>query len=126
MIGIATHHQHIFRDPRKLLLLRVIHKVRSNTLLRHGGLFQVYDAIRQVDREGIEGSIVEMGCWKGGCGAFMAHCTKKNGSNRPVWLFDSFEGLPEPSTEDVLGATKDPSKIRQGDLQRNQTTKPAY
>ena len=46
----------------------------------------------------------------------MAHCTKKNGSNRAVWLFDSFEGLPEPSTEDVLGATKHASKIRQGYL----------
>jgi len=49
-----------------LLLLRVIHKVRSNTLVRYGGLFQVHDAIQRVDKEGIAGSIVEMGCWKGG------------------------------------------------------------
>ena len=115
-MGIAIHRRHIFRDPKKLLLLRVIQKVRSNTLLRIGGLFQVYDAIHRVDKEGIPGSIVEMGCWKGGCGAFMASCTKKNGSNRQVWLFDSFEGLPEPSVEDVLGATKEPSKIKQGYL----------
>jgi len=116
MLGIAVRHRHFFRDPKKLLLLRVIHKVRSNTLLRYGGLFQVHDAIQRVDKEGIAGSIVEMGCWKGGCGAFMAYCTKKNRSNRHVWLFDSFEGLPEPSVEDVLGATNEPSRIRRGYL----------
>lgn len=30
----------------------------------------------------------------------MAWATKKNGSNRPTYLFDSFEGFPEATKED--------------------------
>lgn len=53
------------------------------------------DLIREIDAGGVQGAIVETGCWKGGLGAYMAQF------GRPVWLFDSFEGLPPLSEKDI-------------------------
>lgn len=58
-------------------------------------VYQMQDHIEYINQSGVEGAIVETGCWKGGLGAFMARF------NRTVWLFDSFEGLPEMDENDV-------------------------
>jgi O-methyltransferase len=42
------------------------------------------------------GDIVEFGCYRGVTGAYLSRM-----SNRRVWLFDSFEGLPEQSVKDI-------------------------
>lgn len=53
---------------------------------------------------GIEGSFVECGVWKGGS-AMCAALTfmKYNTSNlyRDFYLYDTFEGMPEPEVQDV-------------------------
>lgn len=45
----------------------------------------------------VEGDIVECGCYKGGNAILMALKLKELGVKRKIVLFDSFEGLPEPS-----------------------------
>ena len=52
---------------------------------------------------GIEGDFVEMGCYKGDTSLLLAEVLK--GSSKRLWIYDSFEGLPEKSVEDesVLG-----------------------
>jgi predicted O-methyltransferase YrrM len=52
---------------------------------------------------GMSGSIVECGVARGGSAALMALNEARTGSNRKIWLFDSYEGLPEPSVEDLQG-----------------------
>ncbi|MDO8577349.1 MAG: TylF/MycF/NovP-related O-methyltransferase, partial [Candidatus Wildermuthbacteria bacterium] len=42
--------------------------------------------------------------WKGGAAALMAQASKEAQSRRKIWLFDSFEGLPEPTKEDGVVA----------------------
>lgn len=81
-------------------------------MLPYGALCQMHDLVDEIDKRGIKGSIVEMGCWNGGCGAFMSWVTKRNKSNRHIWLFDSFEGLPEVSEEDGQWAKNKNLKIR--------------
>jgi O-methyltransferase len=102
--------------PSKMLLLPIINKIFRFTQLRYAGLCQMHDLINDIDDKKIPGSIVEMGCGRGGCGAFMAWTVEKNQSSRKVWLFDSFEGLSEPTPEDFKETNKRLDEIRKGYL----------
>ena len=51
---------------------------------------------REAERRGIPGALVDCGVWNGGSTAMLA----AGGPTRPVYAFDSFEGLPEPSEQD--------------------------
>ena len=46
--------------------------------------------------EGVAGDFVECGVWRGGACAFAKAILVAHGSDRTVWLADSFEGLAEP------------------------------
>jgi O-methyltransferase len=65
------------------------------------------DLIWRVDhltQKGVEGAYVECGTWRGGASFLMAKRLAYLGIERPVWMFDSFEGLPEPAEIDGPGA----------------------
>ena len=49
--------------------------------------------------EDIPGDIMECGVWRGGACAFAKAVLTAHGSDRTVWLADSFEGLPPPTHE---------------------------
>lgn len=51
----------------------------------------------------LSGDFVEMGCYKGDTSLLLAEVLK--GQNKKLWIYDSFEGLPEKRVEDesVLG-----------------------
>ena len=46
--------------------------------------------------DGVAGDFVECGVWRGGACAFAKAVLDAHGSDRTVWLADSFEGLAEP------------------------------
>jgi O-methyltransferase len=65
-------------------------------------LMQAFDAMETVERDRIEGAVVECGVWAGGSIGLMAAASKRQGNTtRMFHLFDSFEGLPQPSEHDV-------------------------
>lgn len=70
-------------------------------MVSYDSLLQMRRLILDVDARSVKGAIVETGCWRGGCGAFMSWASRRNGSHRKVYLFDSFEGFPEPGVEDA-------------------------
>lgn len=90
----------LWNKPEKILLYPIIKKVFPYTLAGYNVLTQVCDAVDQIERDGVQGAIVEMGCWNGGLGALAAWRVKQHKKFRPVWQFDSFEGLPEFSEAD--------------------------
>lgn len=48
----------------------------------------------------VPGDFVETGVWRGGCSILMRAVLKAFGdSERSVWLFDSFQGLPKPDSD---------------------------
>lgn len=49
---------------------------------------------------GVPGDVVELGCLTGQTAAVMARTLQDFGSDKILWLFDSFEGLPQPTRED--------------------------
>lgn len=80
---------------------RAIYKVFNYTMLPFARLRNAYDCMQTVEREGIAGSVVECGVWAGGCVGLMASVNKAFGNKqRAFHLFDSFEGVPQPSVHD--------------------------
>jgi O-methyltransferase len=82
-------------SPRKIL---AAFKVRPNTLLSYPRLSALFDLATDVERKRIPGSLVECGVWNGGSAGIMAVAVE---DSRDVWLFDSWEGLPEPGEIDT-------------------------
>jgi len=92
------------KDFFNLEKLRLFWLVRPYTMVGYKRLSNAYELASSIEKEKLEGSFVECGVWRGGCAAVMAFLAKKAGSGRKVWLFDSFEGLPEPTEVDGLVA----------------------
>lgn len=81
-------------DRRKL---KAVLFVQPYTMVGYERLMNAYDVVQHAERKGLPGAIVECGVFKGGSAAVM---TMAASPVRKVWLFDSFEGLPEPTAED--------------------------
>ncbi len=47
-----------------------------------------------------EGDVVEFGCYRGDTSVLMKRLLEKNNSEKNLWLYDSFEGLPAKTRED--------------------------
>ena len=45
----------------------------------------------------IPGDFVECGVWRGGHGILAKKIFERMGSSKKVWMFDTFEGMAEPS-----------------------------
>jgi len=90
-------------DKENLKKTKIIYGVMPYSLVGAGGLAQTYDLAKEVVNKNIEGSLVECGVAGGGCAALMALVANDNNvRSRELWLFDSFEGLPNPTNKDFL------------------------
>ena len=69
----------------------IVSHVRELTLLTDRGLFNLYQAAKQV--ASLRGDVVEVGVYKGGTGWLLGSAFA--GDERSVLLFDTFEGMPE-------------------------------
>ena len=87
--------------PGKLLAAR---RARPYTLVSYPRLSRLYDLVSGLAEEHIPGTIVECGVCNGGSAAMMALAARHGGVDRDIWLFDSWEGLPEPGPFDVTAA----------------------
>ena len=77
-------------------------KYYSNTMVPWSGLYTAYQAVQYIAERGITGDIVECGVWKGGCSALMIEALKNRGiTDRHIWLYDTFEGMTEPTDKDT-------------------------
>jgi O-methyltransferase len=74
--------------------VRVLRRVRPYTMVGLPRLRTLYRLAQRVIDERVAGAMVECGTCNGGSGAILGHVAAQE--RRPVWLFDSFEGLPPP------------------------------
>lgn len=93
-----------FRDPDRWRMIKKIHSIMPYTFVGIGGLEATYEIARHLNREKVDGDFLELGVARGGCAALMGktifdkdepECPQRN-----LWLFDSFEGLPDPTADD--------------------------
>ncbi len=89
-------------NPAKIMLFL---KVMPYTMVGYKRLSNAYELSGKAEAENVLGAFVEFGVWKGGAAGVMAaaalrHAQDKQTQPRMTWLFDSFEGLPEPTEKD--------------------------
>jgi O-methyltransferase len=81
---------------------RIVSSVRDLTMVPEPGLrFTVETTVDAINRE-IPGAVVECGVWRGGCSIAMLEAQRAvfGGVVRPVYMLDSFEGLPPATSRD--------------------------
>jgi hypothetical protein len=79
----------------------IINFVKPYTMTSVERLKSLIDAVSYITGNRIEGDFVECGTWKGGS----VMCMQKklielNQTDRNFWVFDTFEGMPEPDSVD--------------------------
>jgi predicted O-methyltransferase YrrM len=78
----------------------IYRQVRPFTMLSNPRLRALHEAVHQVVERKIPGDIVECGTARGGSAALMALTLKRLGSDKVLWVFDTFEGIPAPTQAD--------------------------
>jgi hypothetical protein len=90
------------------ILPALIADYRYSISVTHRGVLQVVnleEVIQYIASRKVEGSFVECGTFTGGASAFALRSILRNEKqSRPYWGFDSFEGMPEPSSGDESDA----------------------
>jgi hypothetical protein len=81
--------------------ITIFKKIQPYTMTSSERVFALCEAVSYVHKHGIEGDIVECGVWKGGSMMAIAETllSLKN-TDRYLYLFDTFEGMPPPTEPD--------------------------
>jgi len=74
--------------------------VRPYTLCGNARLRSLYQAVQSVVAKNIPGDLVECGTARGGSAALMGLLLKALAPQRTLWVFDTFEGMPQPTEAD--------------------------
>ena len=95
---------------------RVIESVRSRHLsyLERDALLDLADAVEELDRDGIEGMVLEAGTARGGSALVLAAAKSKA---RPLYLYDTFGMIPPPSERDSADVHERYEVIASGEAQ---------
>lgn len=86
-------------EPTFVPLFESVRAFTMTSIERSYGLF---NAIQYLVRAGVEGDILECGVWRGGSMMLAALALKQlDDVSRRLWLFDTFEGMTEPTAHDI-------------------------
>jgi hypothetical protein len=88
--------------PLEQAELDLYREVGPYTMTSHEAIFALSEAVRYIVSNRIPGAIVECGVWRGG--SMMAVARTLLGLDRSdidLYLFDTFEGMTEPTEKDV-------------------------
>jgi hypothetical protein len=77
-------------------------------------MYSLYQSMNYIFKNNIDGDFVECGVWKGGSAMLIAIMLKQNGMiNRKLYLYDTFEGMSEPTESDKTLTGKNASDLLQ-------------
>ena len=86
-------------------LEQTIKRVRRYTMTTPRRIAALCDGVEHAVRSGVPGAVVECGVWKGGSMMAAALTLLRLGAtDRDLYLFDTFQGMPPPTEEDVFSA----------------------
>ena len=80
---------------------KTVLRMMPHSLIGAPGLEHTYDQALATILNSVEGAFVECGVARGGCAALLAHVATQAEPKRHCWFFDSFEGLPDPTDQDI-------------------------
>jgi len=84
----------------RFLEKRLTKKVLPHTLVSRERIHNLYVLAQRIERERIPGDVIECGVYKGGTAAVLARVATHSKMGRTVWLFDSFQGMPQTTEID--------------------------
>ncbi|MDB9511830.1 macrocin O-methyltransferase [Kamptonema animale CS-326] len=107
-IVFSTKHQVTMKDMVTLdidkdrVFMDLFEQVRPYTMTSIEALFALYTSVNYVLDRQIPGDIVECGVWRGGSALLAALIMKaRKVSDRQLYLYDTFQGMPTPTEFDV-------------------------
>lgn len=81
---------------------KMVNKVKDFTMTSPERIFGLMEAVDYVVRNKVQGDIVECGVWRGGSMLCIAEeLLAQKDNSRQLYLYDTFEGMPPPTTDDV-------------------------
>jgi len=76
-------------------------KISGCTMTTREGQATLINAVRYIHRNGLAGAFVECGVWRGGSSMAMAlTLLQESAGDRDLFLYDTFEGMTQPSSID--------------------------
>lgn len=87
--------------PNDLIDKDIIKAVQSETMTPPEALHMMLKSVEYVVENEIEGAIVECGVWRGGTMMAVAKKLQRMNRIRPLYLYDTFDGMTAPSKNDV-------------------------
>jgi hypothetical protein len=102
--GVGVLRSKISPDYNTKLKKELTYKLLPYTMGGSKALENAFEVTALAESRNLQGAIVECGVAQGGTSAMMALTNKIVGKEpRQKWLFDSYEGLPEPTEQDYEG-----------------------
>jgi len=88
-------------DRDRSLIAALTNRRNPYTMTSPERVYCLIEAVRYVTRCGIQGAIVECGVARGGSMMAVASTlVRENASDRDLYLYDTFEGMPRPTEHD--------------------------
>ncbi|MBM3400838.1 MAG: macrocin O-methyltransferase [Bacteroidetes bacterium] len=91
----------------------IYNQCREYTMTSPERMYSLYKAVKYVVQAKLEGDFVECGVWKGGSAMVIAYTLKAlRLTDRDIFLYDTFEGMSEPTEHDMKNSTVDGNHVR--------------
>lgn len=83
--------------------IKTLQLVKENTMTSPERIFSLIEAVKYIERNNIDGDIVECGVWKGGSMMTVAHTLiSLDNTTRSLYLYDTYEGMNQPTDHDKV------------------------
>jgi O-methyltransferase len=75
-------------------------RIERSTLVDIYRCYELWSLTRELSH--VPGAIIEIGVWRGGTGAILARGARRAGIEEPVYLCDTFQGVPKAGPRDPI------------------------
>jgi len=85
----------------------IYEKCKKQTMTSKERMYALYKAVKYIIESKIPGDFVECGVWKGGSAMIIAYTLLElNETDRKIYLYDTFKGMPKPTKEEIRVSKK--------------------
>ena len=101
--SIARHSKDLYQEYRsENEFIELYTLCQPYTMTSIERMYSLYKATGYILNNDIKGDFVECGVWRGGSSMLIAGMLhNRNLTDRKIYLYDTFEGMPPPSVKDV-------------------------
>lgn len=92
----------------------MLQTVKDNTMCSDKRIQSLRNTLPKINN--LDGHIVECGTWRGGLAALMLQHVLDNKLNKLLFIYDTFEGMPEPGDKDHPDALRRYSELKDGEF----------